>query len=187
MCSCYCDLLRGRALFGTLQKTRLRSRLAAFLLLVQPVETHLQLKQRVCSAGIHGEGSTFSTLFALLTWDIIFMDGVPDVFRNPYQVKWAAVSCVWHSQAYKSRTLLWSCFHRAALWIFTPTVSTRTERTRSRLASSYFVTPLWRRCAACWKTCGAPRRVKCAHWSAGSVSHPSSRRRYSLPLMDPHC
>uniref|UniRef100_A0A1A8RTV6 Fanconi-associated nuclease n=1 Tax=Nothobranchius rachovii TaxID=451742 RepID=A0A1A8RTV6_9TELE len=35
--------------------------------------------------GIHGEGSTFSTLFALLMWDIVFMDGIPDVFRNPYQ------------------------------------------------------------------------------------------------------
>ncbi|KAM4734845.1 fanconi-associated nuclease 1 isoform 2-T2 [Anableps anableps] len=35
--------------------------------------------------GIHGEGSTFSTLFGLLMWDIIFMDGIPDVFRNPYQ------------------------------------------------------------------------------------------------------
>ncbi|KAJ8249174.1 hypothetical protein GJAV_G00231970 [Gymnothorax javanicus] len=35
--------------------------------------------------GIHGEGSTFSTLFGLLLWDIIFMDGIPDVFRNLYQ------------------------------------------------------------------------------------------------------
>ncbi|TRY86670.1 hypothetical protein DNTS_005016 [Danionella cerebrum] len=35
--------------------------------------------------GIHGEGSTFSTLFGLLMWDIIFIDGVPDVFLNPYQ------------------------------------------------------------------------------------------------------
>lgn len=35
--------------------------------------------------GIHGEGSTFSTLYALLLWDIIFMQGIPDVFRNPYQ------------------------------------------------------------------------------------------------------
>ncbi|KAK2894735.1 hypothetical protein Q8A67_011964 [Cirrhinus molitorella] len=35
--------------------------------------------------GIHGEGSTFSTLVGLLMWDIIFIDGVPDVFRNPYQ------------------------------------------------------------------------------------------------------
>lgn len=36
--------------------------------------------------GIHGEGSTFSTLCGLLLWDIIFMDGIPDVFRNAYQV-----------------------------------------------------------------------------------------------------
>lgn len=38
-----------------------------------------------CVAGIHGEGSTFSTLFGLLMWDIVFMD-VLDVFRTPYQV-----------------------------------------------------------------------------------------------------
>ncbi|XP_058855160.1 LOW QUALITY PROTEIN: fanconi-associated nuclease 1-like [Acipenser ruthenus] len=35
--------------------------------------------------GIHGEGSTFFTLCSLLMWDIIFMDGIADVFRNPYQ------------------------------------------------------------------------------------------------------
>ncbi|XP_068131677.1 fanconi-associated nuclease 1 [Hyperolius riggenbachi] len=35
--------------------------------------------------GIHGEGSTFCTLYGLLMWDIIFMDHIPDVFRNPYQ------------------------------------------------------------------------------------------------------
>ncbi|GAB5572222.1 fanconi-associated nuclease 1 isoform X1 [Prionailurus iriomotensis] len=34
---------------------------------------------------IHGEGSTFSTLYGLLLWDVIFMDGIPDVFRNAYQ------------------------------------------------------------------------------------------------------
>ena len=46
---------------------------------------------RVCLvSGIHGEGSTFSTLFGLLLWDIIFMDGVPDAFRNAYQVTLAA-------------------------------------------------------------------------------------------------
>ena len=38
------------------------------------------------AVGIHGEGSTFSTLFGLLVWDVIFMDGIPDVFRNAYQV-----------------------------------------------------------------------------------------------------
>nr|XP_045002084.1 fanconi-associated nuclease 1 isoform X2 [Jaculus jaculus] len=35
--------------------------------------------------GIHGEGSTFSTLYGLLLWDIIFMEGITDVFRNAYQ------------------------------------------------------------------------------------------------------
>ncbi|XP_061532096.1 fanconi-associated nuclease 1 [Phycodurus eques] len=42
-------------------------------------------RQQGFDQGIHGEGSTFSTLFALLLWDIIFMDGIPDVFRNLYQ------------------------------------------------------------------------------------------------------
>uniref|UniRef100_A0A3Q3X4D1 Fanconi-associated nuclease n=1 Tax=Mola mola TaxID=94237 RepID=A0A3Q3X4D1_MOLML len=42
-------------------------------------------RQQGFDHGIHGEGSTFSTLFALLMWDLIFMEGVPDVFRNPYQ------------------------------------------------------------------------------------------------------
>ncbi|KAM3924447.1 fanconi-associated nuclease 1 [Leptodactylus fuscus] len=35
--------------------------------------------------GIHGEGSTFSTLYGLFMWDITFMEGIPDVFRNSYQ------------------------------------------------------------------------------------------------------
>uniref|UniRef100_UPI00398F5816 fanconi-associated nuclease 1 n=1 Tax=Pristiophorus japonicus TaxID=55135 RepID=UPI00398F5816 len=35
--------------------------------------------------GIHGEGATFLTLFGLLFWEIIFLPGIPDVFRNPYQ------------------------------------------------------------------------------------------------------
>ncbi|KAK2848143.1 hypothetical protein Q7C36_009825 [Tachysurus vachellii] len=34
--------------------------------------------------GIHGEGSTFSTLFGLLMWDIVYMN-VLDVFRTSYQ------------------------------------------------------------------------------------------------------
>lgn len=38
------------------------------------------------AAGIHGEASTFTTLYGLLLWDVIFMDGVPDAFRNAYQV-----------------------------------------------------------------------------------------------------
>ncbi|XP_071352403.1 fanconi-associated nuclease 1 [Trachinotus anak] len=42
-------------------------------------------RQQGFDQGIHGEGSTFSTMFALFLWDIIFMEGIPDVFRNPYQ------------------------------------------------------------------------------------------------------
>ncbi|XP_040893434.1 fanconi-associated nuclease 1 isoform X2 [Toxotes jaculatrix] len=42
-------------------------------------------RQHGFDQGIHGEGSTFSTLFGLLMWDIIFIEGIPDVFRNPYQ------------------------------------------------------------------------------------------------------
>nr|XP_057931968.1 fanconi-associated nuclease 1 [Doryrhamphus excisus] len=42
-------------------------------------------RQQGFDQGIHGEGSTFSTLFALLLWDIIFMDGISDVFRNLFQ------------------------------------------------------------------------------------------------------
>ena len=36
-------------------------------------------------AGIHGEGGTFSTLFCLFFWDIIFKDVIPDTFHSPYQ------------------------------------------------------------------------------------------------------
>ncbi|XP_078055931.1 fanconi-associated nuclease 1 [Mustelus asterias] len=42
-------------------------------------------KQQGFDQGIHGEGATFLTLFGLLFWDIIFLPGIPDVFRNPYQ------------------------------------------------------------------------------------------------------
>eukprot|EP00117_Sycon_ciliatum_P028024 scpid33083/ scgid3415/ Fanconi-associated nuclease 1; FANCD2/FANCI-associated nuclease 1; Myotubularin-related protein 15 len=35
--------------------------------------------------GIHAEGSTFGALFGLFFWDVIFDDGVVDVFRNMYQ------------------------------------------------------------------------------------------------------
>jgi Fanconi-associated nuclease 1 len=35
--------------------------------------------------GVHCEGSAFSTLFALLFWDVIFFYDVPNVFRSRYQ------------------------------------------------------------------------------------------------------
>lgn len=34
---------------------------------------------------VHAESSTFSAMFALLLWEIIFSPGVADVFRTPYQ------------------------------------------------------------------------------------------------------
>ncbi|NXD83471.1 FAN1 nuclease, partial [Halcyon senegalensis] len=42
-------------------------------------------RQNGFDQGIHGEGSTFITLFGLLMWDIVFMADIPDVFRNSYQ------------------------------------------------------------------------------------------------------
>ncbi|GFT37748.1 hypothetical protein NPIL_467591 [Nephila pilipes] len=35
--------------------------------------------------GIHGEGSTFISIYALLFWDIIYDGSIPDVFISPYQ------------------------------------------------------------------------------------------------------
>ncbi len=35
---------------------------------------------------LHAEGATFSAMFSLLMWKVIFSSGVPDVFRSPYQV-----------------------------------------------------------------------------------------------------
>lgn len=35
--------------------------------------------------GIHGEGGTVASIFSLLMWDILFMDGIADVFYNEYQ------------------------------------------------------------------------------------------------------
>ncbi|NWT39940.1 FAN1 nuclease, partial [Chroicocephalus maculipennis] len=42
-------------------------------------------RQNGFDQGIHGEGSTFMTLYGILMWDIVFMDDIPDVFRNSYQ------------------------------------------------------------------------------------------------------
>ena len=35
---------------------------------------------------LHAEGSTFTTLFALLMWGVIFASGVHNVFRTKFQV-----------------------------------------------------------------------------------------------------
>lgn len=42
-------------------------------------------KEQGFPKGLHAEGSTFLTLFSLLMWDIIYVSGVPNVFRNSYQ------------------------------------------------------------------------------------------------------
>ncbi|XP_070542863.1 fanconi-associated nuclease 1-like [Ptychodera flava] len=42
-------------------------------------------KENGYNEGIHGEGSTFTTLIGLLVWDILFADNIPDVFRYPFQ------------------------------------------------------------------------------------------------------
>lgn len=42
-------------------------------------------RQNGYDQGIHGEGSTFITLYGILMWDIVYMDDIPDVFRNSYQ------------------------------------------------------------------------------------------------------
>ena len=34
---------------------------------------------------LHAEGSSFTTLFALLMWSVIFASGVPNVFRTKFQ------------------------------------------------------------------------------------------------------
>ena len=35
--------------------------------------------------GLHVEGKIFNSLLGLLFWKIIYMEDIPDVFRNPYQ------------------------------------------------------------------------------------------------------
>lgn len=42
-------------------------------------------KQLGYTEGIHGEGSTYSTLIFVIFWDIVFQPNIPDVFCYPYQ------------------------------------------------------------------------------------------------------
>lgn len=43
-------------------------------------------RQQGYDEGIHGETSTFTTLYGLYFWDVLFLNGVPDVFRGKFQV-----------------------------------------------------------------------------------------------------
>ena len=36
---------------------------------------------------LHAEASSFTAMFILLMWDVIFTSGVPDVYRTPFQVE----------------------------------------------------------------------------------------------------
>ena len=49
------------------------------------IEHYMKKKGWPCA--IHAENSTFSMLFALLMWDVIF-SAVPDVFRAQFQASW---------------------------------------------------------------------------------------------------
>ena len=39
------------------------------------------------SHAVHAEGATFSTLYGVLFWNVVFGVEVPDVFRNAFQVR----------------------------------------------------------------------------------------------------
>jgi len=43
------------------------------------------LSSYIVLLGVHGEGTTVRTLFTLLFWDIIFADGIDDVFCSRFQ------------------------------------------------------------------------------------------------------
>lgn len=141
----------------------------------------------LCVTGIHGEGSTFSTLFALLMWDIVFMEGITDVFRNPYQVNKKLFDWFFVKGLKSHFFCLFVSLHRHVLWIFTPTASMKTERKPLPAVFSYCGKLLWKPCVACWKMSGLPRRGKCAHWSAGNSSHPYSRPRYLIFKHECNC
>ncbi|CAL8122242.1 unnamed protein product [Orchesella dallaii] len=55
---------------------------------ISSVEQHAiqyYVKEEGYTTGLHGEGSTVSTLYGILFWDIIFNDQLPDSFHTPYQ------------------------------------------------------------------------------------------------------
>ena len=52
---------------------------------------------------LHAEGSTFSAMFILLMWEVIFCPGIPDVFRTPCQVLYIM---------YNWKNVIGSCIHK---------------------------------------------------------------------------
>lgn len=51
---------------------------------------------------LHAEASSFTAMFILLMWDVIFTSGIPDVFRTPFQVE-----CLLIQSVQDSRTDRW--------------------------------------------------------------------------------
>ncbi|XP_034879856.1 fanconi-associated nuclease 1 isoform X2 [Mirounga leonina] len=117
--------------------------------------------------GIHGEGSTFSTLYGLLLWDIIFMDGIPDVFRNAYQVLRLR-----RARRVLFRPSRWTCARTASApaggWPWRPGCGGFTARPR-------------RACGPGWQPRGRPSRAEWLPSSAGIALLLFSKLRISFP------
>ena len=54
---------------------------------------HYRLKEAWPRA-VHGEGATFSLLFMLLMWEVVFSSSVADVFRGAFQVRTLSLKCL---------------------------------------------------------------------------------------------
>ncbi|XP_077988442.1 fanconi-associated nuclease 1-like [Glandiceps talaboti] len=52
---------------------------------VEEYVLHYYKQNHGYNEGLHGEGSTFTTLIGLLAWDIVFAADIPDVFRYSFQ------------------------------------------------------------------------------------------------------
>lgn len=63
---------------------------------------------------LHAEASSFTAMFVLLMWDVIFTSGVPDVFRTPFQVECLLIQSIqdsgtdrWKKQDNPAKEDLW--------------------------------------------------------------------------------
>ena len=54
---------------------------------VEGLAMHHYSSAEAWPCAVHAEKSTFSLMFSLLMWDIIFYTGVPNVFRSKLQVR----------------------------------------------------------------------------------------------------
>lgn len=77
--------MNSKSFFLTKQRTPTSGGPAQSLVGVEAYAIEHYMKERGWPRAIHAENSTFSTLFALVMWDVMFAP-VPDVFRAPFQV-----------------------------------------------------------------------------------------------------